>query len=58
MEQTLDILNVFNALTLKQVFWKKKTLLEKLEYYFLVEVLLLKAQQFHTKLSCKKSMLR
>ena len=30
-------LNVFNALTLKQVFWKTQTLFKKLEYHFLVE---------------------
>ena len=29
--------NVFNTLTLKQIFWKTKTILKKLEYRFLVE---------------------
>ena len=33
----MEILNVFNTLTLKQIFWKKKTFLKKLEYWFLVE---------------------
>ena len=31
------ILNVFITLTLKQVFWKTKPFLKKLEYRFLVE---------------------
>ena len=29
--------NVFNTLTLKQIFWKTKTIFQKLEYSFLVE---------------------
>ena len=29
--------NVFNILTLKQIFWKIKTFFKKLEYRFLVE---------------------
>ena len=33
----MEILNVFNTLPLKQVFWKTKTLFKKLEHYFLVE---------------------
>ena len=31
----MKILNVFNSLTLKQIFWKTKTFLKKLEYSFL-----------------------
>ena len=37
MWQPLEILNIFNTLTLKQIFWKKQTLSKKLEYHFLVE---------------------
>ena len=37
MWQTVKILNVFNTLTLKQIFWKTKTFFKKLEYRFLVE---------------------
>ena len=37
MWKSLEILNVFNTLTLKQVFWKTETFLKKLEYHFLVE---------------------
>ena len=33
----LEILNVFNAVTLKQIFWKTKTFFKKLEYRFLIE---------------------
>ena len=37
MWQSVEILNVFNTLTLIQIFWKTKTFFEKLEYRFLVE---------------------
>ena len=37
MRQSLKILNVFNTLTLKQIFWKAKTFFKKLEHDFLVE---------------------
>ena len=37
MWQSVEILNVFNTLPLKQIFWKTETFLEKLEYRFLVE---------------------
>ena len=33
----MEILNVFNTLTLKKVFWKTETFFKKLEYRFLVE---------------------
>ena len=33
----LKVSNVFNTLTLKQIFWKTKTFFKKLEYRFLVE---------------------
>ena len=33
----MEILNDFNTLTLKQIFWKTKTFFKKLEYRFLVE---------------------
>ena len=36
-DNRLEILNVFNTLTLKQIFWKTKTFFKKLEYYVLVE---------------------
>ena len=37
MWRLLEISNHFNTLTLKQIFWKTKTLFKKLEYLFLVE---------------------
>ena len=37
MRESLDILNVFNAVTLKQIFWKTKPFFKKLKYRFLVE---------------------
>ena len=37
MWQSVEILNVFNTLTFKQIFWKTKTFFKKLEYRFLVE---------------------
>ena len=33
----MKVLNVFNTLTLIQIFWKTKTFFKKLEYRFLVE---------------------
>ena len=33
----MEILNVFNTLTLKQIFWKTKAFSKKLEYRFLIE---------------------
>ena len=37
MWQSVEILNVFNTLTLKKIFCKKKTFFKKLEYRFLVQ---------------------
>ena len=37
MRQSLGILNVFNTLILKQLFWKPKNFLKKLEYQFLAQ---------------------
>ena len=56
MWQSLDILTVFNTLTLHQIFWITRTFSKKLEYRFLV--LRLKTHNFHTKLPCLKPMLR
>ena len=35
MWQSLVILNDFDTLSLKQIFWKMKTIFKKLEYFFL-----------------------
>ena len=37
MWQLVKVSNVFNTLTLKEIFWKTKTFFKKLEYGFLVE---------------------
>ena len=37
MRQSVKILNVFDTVTLKQIFWKTKTVFKKLEYCSLVE---------------------
>ena len=37
MWQSVELLNDFNTLTLKQIFWKTKTFFKKLAYRFLVE---------------------
>ena len=46
MWQSLEILNVFNTLTLKQIFWKTQTLLKKLEYRFLFKCTKIKNAAF------------
>ena len=35
--QSVKVSNVFDTLTLKQIFWNTKTFFKKLEYHFLVE---------------------
>ena len=37
MWQSVEIFNVFNTVTLKQIFWKTKAIIKKLEHCFLVE---------------------
>ena len=49
------ILNVFNDLTLKQTL-KSENLFLKQKEKKLVGIRLMKAQNFHTKLPCQKSM--
>ena len=49
MWQPVKILNVFNISTLKQIFWKTKTLLRKLEDRFLVESTKIESASFPYK---------
>ena len=35
--EVFEILNAFNALTLRQISWKRKTFFKKVEYGFLVD---------------------
>ena len=55
MWQSLEILNVFKTLTLKQISEKRKPISKKRSTVFLSRVLRLKMQHFHTKLLCQKS---
>ena len=41
--------NVFNTLTLEQVFWKTKTFFKKLEYHLLVETTKIESGSFPFK---------
>ena len=49
MWQPVDTLKVFNALILKQIFWKTKTFFKKLEYCFLVESTKIENASFQNK---------
>ena len=49
MLQSVETSNVFNTLTLKQIFWKTKIFLKKLEYRFLVESIKIKEKSFPYK---------
>ena len=51
MWQSVKILSVFNTLTLKEIFWKTKTFLKKLEYHFLVESTKIESASFPYKTS-------
>ena len=58
MWQSLEILSVFNTLTLKQIFWKTQTFFEKLEHWFLGESTKIENAACPYKLLCQKPMLR
>ena len=45
----MDILNIFNTLTLNQIFWKTKAFFKKLEYRFLVASAKIKNTSFPYK---------
>ena len=49
MWQSVEILNVFNTLTLKRIFWKTKTFFKNLEYRFLVESIKIENASFPYK---------
>ena len=52
--KSVKVSNVFSALTLKQIFWKKK---KNWSTVFELKPLRLKAHHFHWKLLCQKPML-
>ena len=54
----MKVSNVFNTLTLKQIFWKTKTFFKKLKYCFLVEATKIENTPFPFKLLCQKPMLK
>ena len=56
--KSIKVSNVFNTLTLKQIFWKRKTFFKQLEYRSLVEATKIENNHFHSKLLCQKPMLR
>ena len=58
MRQSMEILKVFNTLTLKQIFCKTKTFFKKLEYRFLLETTKIENALFPKKLPCQEPMLR
>ena len=47
----MKVSNVFNTSTLKQVFWKTKTIFKKLEYPFLAETTKIENASFQFALS-------
>ena len=55
MWQALEILNVFNAVTLKQIFWKTKTFFKKLEDCFLVQSTNIEHESFPCKTALFKA---
>ena len=55
--QSLEILNVFNSLTFKQIFWKTKPFSKNWKISFYLKVLRLKKKYFHAKLPCQKPIL-
>ena len=55
MWQSVEVLNVFNNLTLKQIFWKTKTFLKKLGYCFLVKSIKIENASFPYKTVLSKA---
>ena len=49
MWQSLEIFNVFNTLTLEQIFWITKIFFKKLEQHFLFEKTKIKSASFPYK---------
>ena len=55
MWQSVEILNVFDTLSLKQIFWRTKTFFKKPEHYFLVESTKIKNASFSYKTSISEA---
>ena len=58
MWQSVKMLNVFDGLILKQIFWKTKTFFKKLDYRFLVESTKIENASFPCKTGNQKPILR
>ena len=58
MWQLVEILDVFNVVTLKQILWKTKTFFKNWSAIFQLKALKLKKYHSHTKLPYQKPMLR
>ena len=54
----MKIPNIFNTLTLKQIFWKLESSFKNLDTAFKLKALKFKMHHFQTKLSYQKAMLR
>ena len=55
---SVENLNVFDTLTLKQIFWKKKNFFKRLKDHFLVENTKIEKALFLYKTGIQKPMLR
>ena len=51
----MNVLNVFNTLTLIQIFWKTKTFFKKLDYRFLVETTKIESTSFPFKTTMREA---
>ena len=58
MWQPLEILNVFNTLTLKPIFSRTKTFYKKLEYRFLVEITRIENTTFPYKTALSEAVVK
>ena len=55
MRQSVKVSNVFNTLTLNQIFWKTKTFFQKLEHRFLVETTKIENTSFPFKIALSEA---
>ena len=55
MWQSVKALNVFNTLTLIEIFWKTKTFIKKVEYSFLVETTKIENTAFPFKIALSEA---
>ena len=55
MRQSVKVSNVFTTLTLKQIFWKTKTLFKKLDCHFLIETTEIESTVFPFKTSLSET---